>query len=318
MGVRVVDWFRHGGKIYVQLMILFPLRVGLRMLSNVECLTGASTLFWSQRWVGESTLEQSFPRLFSLSVDKEAKIRDLAVIGDENIVWNLNWRRVLFVWEEILVHDLRVFLRHVKLSVGTDFWWWKADSDGFFSVKSAYFLLFSEVSGAVEFVGRANPVFERIWKSPALSKLIAFSWQLLHNRIPTKDNLARRGILRGDVPGSCVVCTGSLETVSHLFLHCDFAFSIWLDVFRWLGVSVVMPADLSTLFGYFVGLARSKKARRGFMLVWHTTLWQIWRSRKEVIFNNKVMNAADCVEEIKVLSWKWSAHKLKILPCLFL
>jgi hypothetical protein len=280
-------------------------------------LNGASTLFWSQRWLGESTLEQSFPRLFSLSVDKEAKVRELAVIGDDNIEWNLSWRRGLFAWEEILVHDLRALLSHVNLSVGTDFWRWKADSDGLFSVRSAYSLLLSEVLGAADLGGRANPVFERIWKSPAPSKLIAFSWQLLHNRIPTKDNLVSRGILRGDASGSCVMCTGSVETASHLFLHCNFVFSIWLVVFRWLGVTVVMPADLSTLFGYFVGFARTKKARRGFMLVWHTTIWQIWRSRNEVIFNNKVTSAADYVEEIKVLSWKWSAHKLKILPCLF-
>jgi hypothetical protein len=114
-----------------------------------------------------------------------------------------------------------------------------------------------------------------------------------------------------------VLCSSTLESASHLFLHCDFAFSIWLDVFRWIGVSVIMPAALSTLFDYFIGLARSKKARKGFMLVWHTTLWQIWRARNDVIFNNKVLNAADCVEQIKVLTWRWSTYRLKILPCLF-
>jgi hypothetical protein len=102
------------------------------------------------------------------------------------------------------------------------------DSEGLFSVKSAYSLLFSEVSGEVDSVGRVNPVFEWIWKSPAPSKLIAFSWQLIHNRIPTKDNLARRGILGGVIHGNCVVCAGMLELATHLFLHCDFAFSILL------------------------------------------------------------------------------------------
>jgi hypothetical protein len=215
------------------------------------------------------------------------------------------------------VQDLRALLSQVNLTVGSDFWRWKADPEGVFSVSSAYSLLFSEASGEVDLVGMVNPVFARIWSSLAPSKLIAFSWQLLHNRIPTKDNLASRGILRGDVPGSCVVCSGSLESATHLFIHCDFAFSIWLGIFRWLVVSFVMPATLSTMFKYFVGLARSKKSRKGFMLVWHTMLWQIWRSRNDVIFSNKVFIAADCVEEIKLLTWKWSVHKLKILPCLF-
>jgi hypothetical protein len=39
----------------------------------------------------------AFPRLFSLSVQKEASIRDVAVIGEDFTVWNLNWRRGLFV-----------------------------------------------------------------------------------------------------------------------------------------------------------------------------------------------------------------------------
>jgi hypothetical protein len=53
------------------------------------------------------------------------------------------------------------------------------------------------------------------------------------------------------------------------------------------------------------------------MLVWHTTLWLIWRLRNDVIFNNSAKVAAECVEEIKVRSWKWSAEKLKITPCLY-
>jgi hypothetical protein len=278
---------------------------------------GASTLFWSQKWIGNFTLESTFPRLFSLSVQKEALVSDLAVSGVDSISWNFIWRRGLFVWEETLVNRLYALLNQVRLSDGPDTWWWKGDPDGVFSVKTAYSILFSLVSGEVDQVERVNPVFARIWKSPAPSKLIAFSWQVLHNRIPTKDNLMRRGIYRGDSLGNCVACVGSLESASHLFLHCDFAYSIWLDIFRWLDVIVIMPGSLSSLFEYFIGLARSKKARKGFMLIWHTTLWQIWRSRNDVIFNNSLLNVAECVEGIKVLSWKWSAHKLKISPCLY-
>jgi hypothetical protein len=114
-----------------------------------------------------------------------------------------------------------------------------------------------------------------------------------------------------------VLCFGSLESLTHLFLHCDFAFSIWVKIFTWLGVIVVMPATLSSLFELLSGLATTKKARKVNLLVWHTTIWLIWRARNEVIFNNSVKAVSDCVEEIKVLTWKWSSHHLKILPCLF-
>jgi hypothetical protein len=78
-----------------------------------------------------------------------------------------------------------------------------------------------------------------------------------------------------------------------------------------------MPPSIPILFEYMSSFAKSKKDRNGLMLVWHTTLWLIWKARNDVIFNNLVKAAPECVEEIKVLSWKWSVHKLKISPCLY-
>ncbi|MCI19506.1 hypothetical protein A2U01_0040662, partial [Trifolium medium] len=214
--------------------------------------------------------------------------------------WNFIWRRRLFIWEDELVSRLQVLLQGVRFSTEPDRWWWKSEPEGVFSVKSTYSLLFKDLNEVVDGMGSEFKVFQQIWRSPAPSKIIVFSWQLLHNRLPTRDNLTRCGVLRADDSRGCVVCTGSMETSTHLFLHCDFAASIWAEMFRWLGVVVVMPPNLSILFEYLSGLARSKKARKGYRLVWHTTLWIIWRARNEVIFNNLVKVAAEFAEEIKV------------------
>jgi hypothetical protein len=43
------------------------------------------------------------------------------------------------------------------------------------------------------------------WKSLAPLKVIIFSWQLLLGRLPTKENLAKRGV-GGNAPNHCVCC----------------------------------------------------------------------------------------------------------------
>jgi hypothetical protein len=104
---------------------------------------------------------------------------------------------------------------------------------------------------------------------------------------------------------------GCVET-SHLFLHCLSAISIWYDIFKWLGV-VVIPPNLYVIFEVFRSEARNSKIRQGFLMIWHATLWSIWKPRNNAIFMEDSFNARD----IKVLSWKWCLARLKLLSRLF-
>jgi hypothetical protein len=96
-----------------------------------------------------------------------------------------------------------------------------------------------------------------------------FSWQVLHDRIPTKDNLLSRCVISLHDASCCVWCPDVRESSSHLFLHCKVAHVIWCEIFRWLGVVIVMPQNLFTLFDCLCGVALNKIVRKGFLLVWH-------------------------------------------------
>jgi hypothetical protein len=179
---------------------------------------GVGTSFWNSMWVGGSpgTLAVLFPRLYSLSTQKEGKVVDFFRDVGGTREWNFVWRRTLFQWEEALVLSLREVLQLVVLNLEEDRWVWMPDVEGSFSVKSAYNLLVKELWTDNVLEGELVEVFDHLWDSPAPSKVIAFSWQLLYDRTPTRFNLGARGITLEDKPWECVGCVGNVETSNHL------------------------------------------------------------------------------------------------------
>jgi hypothetical protein len=58
------------------------------------------------------------------------------------------------------------------------------EEDGIFTVKPAYHILASKMNPADPWFDTEAFVFKKLWSSPTPSKIIAFSWQLLYDRLP--------------------------------------------------------------------------------------------------------------------------------------
>lgn len=83
------------------------------------------------------------------------------------------------MWEANLVENLMDLLEVVVFTTEEDKWVWSVVDDGMFSVKSAYNIL-EGIFLVEDGVGALKEgVFSLIWKSPAPSKVVAFSWSLL-------------------------------------------------------------------------------------------------------------------------------------------
>ncbi|XP_024640624.1 uncharacterized protein [Medicago truncatula] len=115
----------------------------------------------------------------------------------------LRWRRRLWAREEELVEECRALLLTVSLQESvTDRWLWVPNHDDGYSV----------------------PL-----------KVSILAWRLLRDRLPTKSNLANRGILALEAR-LCVSGCGNVEDVNHLFLSCVTFSALWPMVRAWLGV----------------------------------------------------------------------------------
>lgn len=284
----------------------------VRRVSN-----GRGTSFWQDKWIGDHPLAITFPRLFNISLFKEAKIGDMCDSIDGEITWNFGWRREPFIWEQNLIDNLLALLEDFTLGADMDKWWWTPDDGGNFSVNSSYRVL----EGIVLLDDGLNDLEERVfgdlWKSSAPSKVIAFSWMTLLDRIPTRSNLALRRVLTQEDPPLCVMCGLGEETTSHLFLHCDVAWLFWRLVFDWLGINFMTPQNLYMHFACWSDEVNSRRIRKAFWLIWHSAIWTMWRERNARIFKNQFKHVDELVDEVKALSWCWALSRLRIASCFF-
>lgn len=62
-------------------------------------------------------------------------------------------------------------------------------------------------------------------------------------------------------------------------------------VWDWLGMEIVLPGDIATLLEIFASLIRNKKGMKGLMLIWHSTIWLIWKTR-----NDKKKKKTSCIQ----------------------
>ena len=58
--------------------------------------------------------------------------------------------------------------------------------------------------------------------------------------------------------------------------------------------------------------AASKRLKRGASMVWHATIWTIWKESNIRIFLNHAKEVDEIVDEIKAVSWFWVLSRLKI------
>jgi hypothetical protein len=285
------DWFARGVKKYIG--------------------NGNHTNFWSHTWVGSAPLRSVFPHLFSISIQQNCNVADLRRIVEGEVNWILEWRRRLFVWEERLVIQLMELINSVEVSTNNDRWGWIPNNSCEFTIKSTYWSIINLYISLDPIDLLESKAFMSLWKCCAPSKVQAFGWQLLIDRLPTRQNLFRRQINLGEGNHHCVWCGAELETAVHLFLYCDFSRKIWAKVFVWLGLDFSLPHNLFSILCCLRDSTGSKTKKKGLVMIWSAVVWKIWLSRNAAIFKNEITSVLDVVEAAKVLSWKWWLNRTK-------
>lgn len=82
---------------------------------------GNKVSFWEDIWYGPESMMELFPRLYSVSGDKNKVIHEMGVWVAKRWEWKFDWRRQFFAWEqELWVEFMEIILTACPMNVGED------------------------------------------------------------------------------------------------------------------------------------------------------------------------------------------------------
>jgi hypothetical protein len=145
----------------------------------------------------------------------------------------------------------------------SDKWQW---GDSRYTVKEAYLKLSEEDDVEVEWA-------KEVWNPIIPAKMSILVWCLFHERLPTKDNLRRRGIQLNSST-LCVGGCGSKENTNHLFFNSPMLSIVWKATVKWLGISTAFVEGDYDHLKMFKGLVvGGKKVKDKLGVIWFVNIF---------------------------------------------
>jgi hypothetical protein len=258
----------------------FPIQQHVKSFFSASIVTmvgnGCNTLFWTDRWVDGSRIQDFAPAVVA-NVGKRA-------LSSRTVAHALeNWQWVSDIVTPLNLSGLQQYLnlwdtlRGVVLTQEADRHVWIHSSSGQFSSKSCYKAFFL---GSITF----EP-WKRLWKSWAPPKCKFFIWLAIRNKCWTADRLQKRGL---DHPEVCPLCDQEPENIQHLLCTCVFSRQFWYYILSSLGMANLSPdSNESTFADWWAKVSKQvhKSKRRGFNSIIILGAWCLWLHRNKVVFD---------------------------------
>lgn len=249
-----------------------------------------------------------YPRLYRLENRKDCVVKDrVKSLGGVNL-WVWEWGRELFDRELVVAKEIEDKLKDCGIvNNRVDRWVKVGDKEEVYSTKEGY-----KVLNKKEEVSPLKMWVSVIWNNLVPLKVIVFVWKLLQDRIPSQENLAKRGLIINTSELGCKRCgVDVMESSWHIFGECAFSREVWSLVYRWVNCTRGLGSSVEDL------LDRHCRHRCGvdkkvWILLWHVTVWNIWLARNAYVFKNDKISPITVFEKIQLFSWSWLKGKGKL------
>lgn len=269
------------------------LRKGLRK----EIDNGMSLRVWIDPWCDFGGRWN--PWMKNPLVDLELKVGDL--LNQNTVEWNRD-----ALEDHFFPGDVEEIVK-LKVAVGCeDFWIWKHNKSGDYSVKSRNWLATRSVlSHAFQEAGMQpsiNCLKDEIWHSLTAPKIQAFMWRTLSNAIPVASNFVTRGM---KVDMTCQHCGTQEETPNHVLFTCEVARQVWALSNFPSPQNGFHKESLFVNFSYLIKMSKNIMVPLEIRRCYPWVLWLIWKNRNRFIFESKEQRPEEIILNIydEAASW---------------
>ncbi|XP_039032502.1 uncharacterized protein LOC120167610 [Hibiscus syriacus] len=140
------------------------------------------------------------------------------------------------------------------------------------------------------------PWHRLVWFPGHIPNFSLISWMAILDRLPTKNRLARFGIVTNSV---CRLCSSGLESRSHLFSECSYASEAWCAILLLCGLYHVPTGWNDLLHWLLLNLKGKSLLVHILKLGWTDFIYCIWEERNRRHFRGMHCSVDTVIGSVK-------------------
>ena len=142
------------------------------------------------------------------------------------------------------------------------------------------------------------------WLKAVPTKVKIFNWRLNLDRLPTKENMIKKGVALDN--NLCPICYGYPETVTHIFKDCALVQEIRRLINTWW---LIFSVDGTVLNNQ---KDRSKKSEIAKEVVHYALRWLMWKKMNEVVFKSAPFISSLLANDIQATTFSWFHNRCNL------
>ncbi|KAG7583244.1 Endonuclease/exonuclease/phosphatase superfamily [Arabidopsis suecica] len=253
---------------------------------------GKSFKVWIDEWIEDEEEGWRAPLRLNYFFNPDLRVSDL-----------IDWRKRDWDPQKLSEHFFPADILRIKkirpVTELEDFYSWKYNKSGDFSVKSAYWLASQSCNLQVRLQAEQRPstneLKAKVWKLKTDPKIQVFLWKALNGSLPVAKAMKCRGM---KVDERCQICGEDEESVNHVLFTCSYARQVWalsdIPSPQWGFQNGSVFANIHYLIENSSNPIWPEDLRNSFP--W--TLWRIWKNRNLLSIEGKWFTALESAQKV--------------------